>query len=253
MICILSPAKTLNTEPSQLKEFTLPVFKEESLELVSILKKKKVSQLKSLMKISDKLSALNVERYQNFREDFNLETSKQAILTFKGDVYLGLQAEDFNKTELKRAQKSIRILSGLYGIIKPLDLMQAYRLEMGTKLKTRKWDNLYKFWDLKITDALNKEFAKAKNPTLINLASKEYFKSVDRKKLNAEIIDIDFREYKGDDLKFISFNAKKARGLMAKYVVKNNIKKAADLKGFDYENYHFSAEHSDTNKWMFVR
>jgi len=253
MIAILSPAKTLNLDPAPLKEFTLPDFKNHSLELVKVLKKKNVSDLKELMHISDKLSTLNVERYQNFQKEFNLETSKQAILTFKGDVYVGLEANEFTKKELKIAQKSIRILSGLYGILKPLDLMQAYRLEMGTKLRTKKGENLYEFWGEELTKNLKEELHSFKKPVLINLASKEYAKAIHFDILESKIIDIDFREYKGDDLKFVSFSAKKARGLMARYIVKNNVSKPNDLKGFDLENYSYSEELSKENKWMFVR
>lgn len=253
MIAILSPAKTLNLDPHKLEEHTIPDFKDQSLDLVKVLKKKNVSDLKELMHISDKLSILNVDRYQTFNKDFNLESSKQAILTFKGDVYLGLEANDFTKKEMKIAQKSIRILSGLYGILKPLDLMQAYRLEMGTKLKTKKGQNLYEYWGDALTENLKSELHSFKKPVLINLASKEYAKAIHFDKLDARVIDIDFREYKGEDLKFVSFNAKKARGLMSRYIVKNNITNPKNLKGFNLENYSFSEELSSEDKWMFVR
>ena len=253
MIAILSPAKTLNLEPNPLKEYTLPDFKDRSLELIKVLKKKNVSELKELMHISEKLSMLNVDRYQNFQKEFDLETSKQAILTFKGDVYLGLEANDFSKKELKIAQKSIRILSGLYGILKPLDLMQAYRLEMGTKLTTQKGKNLYEFWGEDLTENLKRELHSFKKPVLINLASKEYAKALQFDQLESRVIDIDFREYKGDKLRFVSFSAKKARGLMARYIVKNNVSKPNELKGFDLEDYSYSEGMSEENKWMFVR
>lgn len=253
MIAILSPAKTLDLEPAKLKDFTLPAFLSESKTLVDLLKKKNKKGLQKLMGISEKLAQLNVDRYNDFDPNFSLTNSKQSILAFKGDVYLGLEAFNFSKAELNFAQKSIRILSGLYGVLKPFDLIQAYRLEMGTSLKTKKGKNLYEFWDHQLTISLQAELDESKKPVLINLASKEYYKALKIKNLNARVIEIDFREYKGDDLKFISFNAKKARGLMAKYIVKERAKKPEILQGFDYENYAFNEELSDENKWLFTR
>lgn len=253
MIAILSPSKTLDLDPIKIPNYTLPSFTEQSIELVSVLKKKNSTALKKLMNISDKLSSLNVERYSNFQNEFTPATSKPAIHTFKGDVFIGLGAEDFTKPNLKFAQKSVRILSGLYGVLKPMDLIQAYRLEMGTKLKVKKAKNLYEFWGSNITDLLNAELAEFKKPVLINLASNEYAKAIQFKDIKAEIINIDFREYRGDDLKFISFNAKKARGLMARYMVKNKITSLGKLKGFNYEDYSFSEELSTVDRWMFVR
>jgi len=254
MIAILSPAKTLDFSLTP-KAFdqTLPVFVEETSTLVSVLRKKSKNKLKSLMSISDKLAEENVNRYQIFEDTYTQKNSKEAIFAFKGDVYRGFDAESLTKPQIKYAQKHIRILSGLYGVLRPLDLMQAYRLEMGTKLSTRKGKNLYDFWDSKITNILNQELEDHKTKTIINLASNEYFKSVKKKSLNAEIIDVVFKEYRGDELKFISFNAKRARGLMARYIVKNKVKTHKGLLGFDLEEYSYSAEGSTKNELLFVR
>lgn len=254
MIAILSPAKTLDYSPTQ-KSFepTLPVFPQETFSLVNSLRKKTKNKLKRLMSISDNLAAENVLRYQNFEETFTSDNSKEAIFAFKGDVYRGFDAETLTKAQIKYAHKHIRILSGLYGLLKPLDLMQPYRLEMGTKLSTRKGKNLYDFWNNKITEALNEDLESHKQKIIINLASNEYFKSVKTKNLNAEIINIQFKEYKGEELKFISFNAKRARGLMARYITVNKPKKIEELKAFNYEDYSYSAEGSSDKELLFVR
>ncbi len=253
MIALLSPAKSMDMTRDLIGETTQVRFQDQSEKLVNKLKKQKLNGLKNLFSVSEKIAALNVDRYNHFSEEYNESNSRQAILAFDGDVYKGLNAVDFNKTELKRAQKSIRILSGLYGLIRPLDLIQAYRLEMGTKLKIGRKNNLYEFWDNSITDLLNQDLIDNKSDTIINLASKEYFKAIKTKNLNARVLEVNFKEYKGDQLKFISFNAKKARGLMARYMVKENIKKVEDLKGFNLEQYSFSPEHSSDNQWIFVR
>ncbi len=254
MIAILSPAKTLDYTPTQ-KSFepTLPVFPQETISLVGSLRKKTKNKLKTLMSISDNLALENVQRYKDFEETFTTKNSKEAIFAFKGDVYRGFDAESLTKTQIKYAHKHIRILSGLYGLLKPLDLMQPYRLEMGTKLSTRKGKNLYDFWNNKITEALNADLESHNDKTIINLASNEYFKSVKTKNLNADIINIQFKEYKGDDLKFISFHAKRARGLMARYIAINKPKKIEELKAFNYENYSFSDEGSTDKELLFVR
>lgn len=254
MIAILSPAKTLDYSPTQ-KSFdpTLHVFPKETNTLVGALKKKSKKKLKALMSISDNLAEENVLRYQQFEETFTSSNSKEAIFAFKGDVYRGFDAESLTKAQINYAHKHIRILSGLYGLLKPLDLMQAYRLEMGTKLSTRKGKNLYQFWNNKITDALNDELESHKEKIIINLASNEYFKSVKPKNLNAEIITIHFKEYKGDDLKFISFNAKRARGLMARYIAINKPKHVDELQAFNYEDYSYSSAGSTDKELLFVR
>lgn len=206
-----------------------------------------------MMKVSEAIADLNVKRYKAFRDEFTADNSKEAIFAFKGDVYLGFDAESMTKTQIKYAQKRIRILSGLYGLLKPLDLMQAYRLEMGTKLSTRRGKNLYEFWGDKITESINEELQSHKKKVIINLASNEYYKSVRPKILDAEVINVSFKEYKGEDLKFISFFAKRARGLMARYIVQNKVEDPEGLKKFDLENYQFSSEGSDENELLFIR
>jgi len=253
MIAVLSPAKTLDLNPNGNQEFTMPKFKKESQTLAELLKSHSHNDLKSLMHISDKLTDLNFERYQSFRKKETLKNAKQAIWAFKGDVYLGLKAEELNKKELAYAQDHIRILSGLYGILKPMDLMQAYRLEMGTKLQNENGKNLYEFWQDKISKSLTKELKALGQSVIINLASKEYFKSIQNDALKAEVIDIEFREYKGEDLKFISFNAKKARGMMARYMIDQQSQKPGSLKGFDYDGYAFDEKNSTKTKWFFTR
>lgn len=254
MIVLLSPAKTLDESPfDDLKAATLPIFESETQTLVKALQKKKKNGLKKLMHISDALAEVNAIRYANFKEAYPNDNSKPAVFSFKGDVYVGFDASTLTKTDLKFAQKHVRILSGLYGLLKPYDYMQPYRLEMGTKLSTRKGKNLYQFWGNKITKSINQELDAMKNPCIVNLASNEYFKSVQRKEVNAEIYDIGFKEYRNDKLTFISFNAKKARGLMARYIVKNRLKKPEELKGFNLENYSYSEEGSDGNMLLFVR
>jgi len=254
LITILSPAKTLDYDPLDRSfDSTLPVFSKETLSLITTLRRQPKKKIKSLMKISKDLTDLNVKRYKAFEDEFTEDNSKEAIFAFKGDVYKGFDAESMTKAQIKYAQKHVRILSGLYGILKPLDLMQPYRLEMGTKLSTRRGNNLYDFWHDKITHSINEELQSHKKKIIINLASNEYFKSVKPKILDAELINVSFKEYKGEDLKFISFFAKRARGLMARYIVQNKVENHDDLKNFDLEKYQFSDEGSDGNELLFVR
>lgn len=254
MLSIVSPAKTLDLSKSKYTDIaTQPLFQTESMQLVRLLKKLKKEELKSLMHISDKLTDENHLRYKQFSKEYNLDNASPAIYAFRGDVYTGLEADSMNKHDIKFAQKHFRMLSGLYGVLRPMDLMQAYRLEMGTKLENKKGKNLYEFWGDKISKQLNQDLEEAGTSTLLNLASNEYFKAVDKKKLKADIIDVDFREMRDGKLKFISFNAKKARGLMARYVIDNRIKKAKDLLGFDTDGYAYSEEGSTEGKLLFVR
>lgn len=253
MLTVLSPAKTLNFEKKASIATASPKFRKESAELVGILKKKSPKDLIKLMSISDKLAELNHERFQNFSSRYSASNSRAALLAFKGDVYLGLQAEDFDQKDLAYAQEHLRILSGLYGILKPLDKMQPYRLEMGTALKNDKGNNLYDFWDDKITKEINKELKSHKDPCLVNLASKEYFKAIKKKDIKADIIDVHFKEYRDGKLKFVSFNAKKARGLMARYIIKERIDHREGLKGFNLDSYHYEASLSDEKNLHFVR
>ncbi len=253
MILVLSPAKTLNEEPSQIKDYSELVFAPESQKLVKKLKDLKQIELEKLMHISSKLAELNLGRYKNFKKEFNTDTALQAIHMFKGDVYVGLDAPSFDKNDLKFAQKTVRILSGLYGIIKPLDLIQPYRLEMGTPFSNGHGKNLYEFWGTKITDQLNKELTASKSSHLLNLASVEYFKSIQRDQLVKPVLDIDFREERDGKLKVISFTAKKARGDMARQIVRQRIKKANDLKQLNILGYTYNEGGSTDSKYLFIK
>ncbi|MGQ8338342.1 peroxide stress protein YaaA [Sunxiuqinia sp. A32] len=253
MIAIISPAKSLDfkTKPV-IEDHTIPIYLNDAKKINKQLKTLSPQELVKLMGISAKLAELNFERNFQWKPPFTPENAKQAALAFNGDVYLGLDANTLTANEFKIAQERIRILSGLYGLLKPLDLIQAYRLEMGTRLQIGKYKDLYDFWQLKITKELNKELA-AKGGTLINLASIEYFKAIDKKKLKGEIITPAFKEHKNGKYQMISFFAKKARGLMCRFMVKNNIQNPEDLKAFDLEGYYFNNELSKGNDWVFTR
>ncbi len=253
MISLISPAKTLDLTPEFKDIETLPRFQKETNSLARALKKYSPSQLSQLMKISEKLALLNKDRYSTFSKEYTKINSKPAILSFKGDVYVGLQANDFNSKEIEFTQVHTRILSGLYGLLRPYDLMQAYRLEMSTKLNIRKYKNLYEFWGNKITKLLQEDIDKTNSNVLINLASIEYFKAINTKKIKAKIINVNFKEYRNDELKFISFSAKKARGLMTRYIIKNQITDYNDLLGFNYEDYYFESSLSNETDWLFVK
>ena len=253
MIILLSPAKSLDFSNQGLKEYSEPVMLDQANRLIGFLKKKSPNKLKKLMSISDDLAKLNAERYQSFSEIQSPKNSRQAIFAFQGDVYRGLNATDFDRNDLEFAQQHLRILSGLYGILKPLDLMQPYRLEMGTRLKTRRGENLYKFWGNRITQRLNEEIENGKENVFINLASKEYFSSIKPKLLNGRVYHINFKEYRNGQLKFLSFNAKKARGLMTRYIIKNRIETLDKIKEFNTESYQFDPELSDESNWTFTR
>lgn len=253
MIAVLSPAKSLDYENEGFAATTAPTFKKRTDDLISILKKKKVKDLRELMHISEKLAQLNFERYQDFSSSYNKKNSKSAISAFIGDVYVGFDAATLSQADIDYANDHVRVLSGLYGVLRPLDKMQPYRLEMGTGLKNDKGNNLYDFWNEDVTKQINKDLKKANSTTLVNLASNEYFKVIKKDKLKADIINIGFKEYKGDDLKFVSFNAKKARGMMARYMVQNRIENIDGLKGFDMDKYTFSPSHSSAEELMFVR
>lgn len=253
MIALLSPAKSLDIEKDKYPDLhTEHCFPTETMQLVRILKKMSLQDLRGLMHISEKLGTENVTRYKQFKKDYPDELSAAAIFAFRGDVYQGFDADTANKNDIKYAQKHIRILSGLYGILRPMDKMQAYRLEMGTKLDNKKGKNLYEFWADKIAKQLNKDLAEMKSETIINLASNEYFKAVDQKKLKANIIDIDFREERDGKLKFVSFSAKKARGYMARFIVDHRIKTPEGLSEFNTEGYVYSSG-LEEGKMLFVR
>ena len=251
---LLSPAKTLDYEtPVTTNSFSIPDYLGKSFELVEVLKQKSFLDLMELMQISQKIAELNVERFNQWKLPFSTENAKQAVLAFKGDVYTGLDASALSENRLAYTQSHLRILSGLYGLLRPLDLMQPYRLEMGLKLTTKKGENLYQFWGEKITDALNVLLAKQDEPVLINLASNEYFKSVQKKNLDGRLITPEFKDWKNGKYKMISFFAKKARGLMVRYAIDHNIQKAEVLQNFDYDGYHFNLELSRADKWVFSR
>ena len=252
MIAILSPAKRMEVKGSK-DNFTMPEFLPQAEELMKKLKTLKSKQLQKLMDISTKLGDINVERNFHFQYEHNSDNSTQAILSYKGDVYVGLEADKFSDAELDFTQKHLRILSGLYGVLLPLDIIQEYRLEMGTKLKIGRKKDLYHFWNGKLTESINEALISSGSELLVNLASDEYYKALNEKKLKAEIIKIQFREYKNEELKFISFNTKKARGMMARYIVKNRITGKENLKGFDFENYYFDEKLSSENEYFFVR
>lgn len=252
MKIVISPAKSLNFEKElPTSKFTESLFLKESKKVHKILKAKKPSELSELMSISDKLADLNWERNQSWETPFSPENSRPAIYTFDGDVYTGLDAYSIPLDKLDLLQDKLRILSGLYGLLKPLDLMQAYRLEMGTKMPIGEYKNLYEFWKNTITKALNKELEKGE--LFINLASNEYFLAIDVKSLKVPVITPDFKDYKDGKLKIISFFAKKARGMMVRYIIDTNAQTIDDLKGFNYEGYQYDDSLSKENNLVFTR
>lgn len=254
MLAILSPAKTLDYEtPLKTKLNSQPIYGRESNQLIKTLRTFEPFEVASLMKISDKLADLNHKRYVEWRNKPAESKTRPAALAFKGDVYQGLEAESFNDNDLKFAQRHLRILSGLYGLLRPLDVIQPYRLEMGTKLKTSKGQNLYDYWGTKLTDGLNEALKESKEGTLVNLASNEYFGAVQPELLEGSLLNIGFKEKRNGQLKFVSFSAKKARGLMANFIIKERVKKPDDLKSFDLENYRFNAKMSSELEWTFSR
>ncbi len=252
MKILLSPAKSLDFEsPLPTEKFTRSAFMKESKIVNASMKMKSPKQLSELMDISDKLAELNWERNKKWKTPFSLKNARQAMYAFNGDVYQGLDAYTIPADKIDGLQKKLRILSGLYGLLKPLDLIQPYRLEMGTKLQVEENENLYQFWKQKLTDSLNKELKKGE--LLINLASKEYSDSIDFKKIKNPIITPEFKDYKDGNLKIISFFAKKARGLMVRYIIDKDVKTIDDLKGFNYEGYKYDESLSNGNQLVFTR
>ena len=253
MLTILSPSKTSDPSPIKIHQPTSAIFTKETAQLIAILKKKSVVDLMSLMTISEKLADQNYRRFQNFNHKMDDDSSKAAILTFNGEVYVGLDAGGLSQKDLDFAQQHVRILSGLYGSLRPLDLIREYRLEMGTRLTTTKGTNLYQFWRDKITPSIHADLLRSGNNYLINLASDEYFKSLDQKTLQAVVIQIDFFDIKNGKRTFISFNAKKARGMMANYIIKNRINEPSALTKFDMDGYIFDSNSSTDSHFTFVR
>jgi len=259
MIFVISPAKALDFDtPAVIRTYTPPAYLREAEELIAILRQKTPAEVAKLMSLSDQLAALNVARYENWAPPFTPDNAKQAVLAFNGDVYEGLDAKSLSPEEFDWAQRHLRILSGLYGLLRPLDLMQPYRLEMGARLENPHGRNLYAFWGDKLTDALKRLLEAERresqaSPVLVNLASEEYFKSVKPAKLAARVVTPVFEDWKGGRYKIISFYAKRARGLMCRYAIRNRIDDVARLKGFDYEGYAFAADASDADTLVFRR
>ena len=254
MLILISPAKTLDYQ-SELAttRYTQPELLDHSQQLIKVARKLSAQQIKALMGISDKLADLNATRFHDWQPDFTLKNARQAILAFKGDVYTGLQAETFTEADFDFAQQHLRMLSGLYGVLRPLDLMQPYRLEMGIRLENAKGKDLYQFWGETITNTLNDAIKAQGDDIVVNLASDEYFKSVKTQKLNAQIIKPVFLDEKNGKFKVISFYAKKARGLMSRYIIENRLTKPEQLTTFDSEGYFFDAEASDNGELVFKR
>lgn len=254
MLIVLSPAKKLDYE-SPLPEVptTLPPFTEQSAELIDILRDYSPQDLAHLMKLSDKLAELNVGRYLAWSPEFTETNSRPAVFAFSGDVYTGLQADSLEREDLDFAQQHLRILSGLYGILRPLDLMQPYRLEMGTRLPTPYGKDLYQYWGDKLAAQLSQELQRQGDNVLVNLASNEYFKAIDNKALEAEVISPVFKDYKNGQYKVISFFAKKARGAMARWIIDNRITEASDLRDFDSDGYRYDAASSTPQAPVFLR
>lgn len=254
MLILISPAKTLDFDtPSVAKKHTQATMLKQSEELIDVLTTKSPSDIEKLMKISPKLAELNVQRYHQWCRPFTKKNAKQAVLAFKGDVYTGLQAESFSEKDFAYAQDHLRILSGLYGVLRPLDLMQAYRLEMGTKLENDKGKNLYEFWGQSITKNINKQLKDIDSNIVLNLASNEYFKSVKPEILNADIVTPVFKDWKNGQYKMISFFAKKARGTMSAWVIQNQVNDLKKLSKFNVDGYQFSAKDSDALNPVFLR
>lgn len=254
MLLLLSPAKSLDYDtPPHVDSHTRPVFARQSAELIGLLRLKTPEQISEMMNLSAPLAGLNVARYLAWSPRFSAKNSKQAVLAFNGDVYGGLDARTLDASQLDWAQNQLLILSGLYGVLRPLDWLQPYRLEMGTPLANPRGSNLYQFWGRQIADYLNRRAASDTSPVIVNLASEEYFKVVDRSVLVPRVVHCVFEEYKGGRYKIISFNAKRARGLMARHVIENRLVSVRKLQTFAAEGYTFAPEVSGPERYVFRR
>jgi uncharacterized protein len=254
MLITLSPSKGQDfEEPGLSKKYSQPADIKDSELLIKELRKIKREELQEMMAISENIASLNVDRYKSFNTPFTTKNAKQAIFAFKGDVYSGLDLASFEEDDYAYAQDHLRILSGLYGCLRPMDLIQPYRLEMKTKLKNERGENLYQFWDDRITESLNKELKKQQEPVLINLASNEYFKSVKPKLLEGRLLNINFKETKDGKTRVVAIFAKRARGMMADYIIRNRIEKTEDIKKFRLGGYKFNKSLSDDRQWTFER
>lgn len=254
MLAVVSPAKKLDFEtPAPEMPVTQPVFLDDAVELVEVAQKKTRRDLMNLMHISEDLAELNVQRFAHFSTPFNRDNAKPAVYAFRGDTYIGLDADNLTSEDLDWAEDHFRMLSGLYGVLKPRDLMQAYRLEMGTRLENSRGKNLYEFWGDKIARHLNDITLEHKNRTLVNLASNEYFKAVKTKLIEGPVITPVFKEIKGNTAKVIGFSAKRARGMMSRFMIKNRIEAPEDLKSFDMDGYVYRDDLTQGNDWVFTR
>jgi cytoplasmic iron level regulating protein YaaA (DUF328/UPF0246 family) len=254
MLFLLSPAKSLDFETSAGgAPHTLPLFVPQAQELIELLRQKSPQEIASLMSLSDSLAGLNVARYQAWRPKFSAKNAKQSVLAFNGDVYDGLDAKTLSADDLAWAQEHVCILSGLYGVLRPLDYMQPYRLEMGTKLSNPRGKDLYQFWGSRISDYLNTRLRRDTTPVVINLASQEYFKAVDQKTLKAQVVDCVFEDFKDGKYKIISFYAKRARGLMARFAATRRLSLPEQLKLFDLDGYAFEPSQSSADRMVFRR
>jgi cytoplasmic iron level regulating protein YaaA (DUF328/UPF0246 family) len=254
MLTVISPAKSLDFD-SDIPNVrtTKPRFLDDSQVIIDQIKNLAPHDIASLMKLSDKLAALNYERFQSFSTPFTKKNARASVFAFRGDVYQGLDADSLSEEDLAFAQQHLRILSGLYGVLRPLDLMQAYRLEMGTKFENNSGKNLYDFWGDKLNVSIKKELKKSETQTLVNLASNEYFKALKAKQLGYEIITPIFKDFKNGQYKIISFFAKKARGLMSRYIIQNRIDQVEELKSFNLEGYKFDSKLSSDKDFVFTR
>ena len=254
MLLLISPAKTLDFDsPAPTTEFTQATFLKESKQLINELRALSPEDISALMTISEKLGILNFERFARWKTPFKTINAKQALFAFQGDVYTGMQADTFSADDILFAQQHLRILSGLYGLLRPLDLIQAYRLEMGTGFTNSRGKNLYAFWGDSITKALNKHLKEINASKIVNLASHEYFSAVKSELLNAKIITPVFKDKKNDDYKIISFFAKKARGMMSAYIIQHRLNNPESIKSFDTGGYRFRADMSSDSDWVFTR
>lgn len=254
MLITISPSKGQDFDtPAPTEHFTTPDRLDESMMLIKEARKLDVEDVRELMTVSENIAKLNVDRFEKFSVPFDLSNAKQALFAFKGDVYSGISTVEFTQEDMDYAQDHLRMLSGLYGALKPLDLIQPYRLEMKTKLANPRGENLYQFWDERITDSINEVLEKQEEKTLINLASNEYFKSIKPKLLKGRLLNINFKEEKDGKAKIIAIFAKRARGMMTDYIIRNRIENSEDIKKFDTAGYRFSEELSDDKQWTFVR
>ncbi len=254
MLIVISPAKTLDYEtPSITNRYSQSDYLQEAIQLVEQMRHCSAAEISAIMGVSDKIAQLNVSRFKQWHTPFTPDNAKQAILAFKGDVYSGLDASSFNGNDFQFAQQHLRILSGLYGLLRPLDLMQPYRLEMGRKIETTQGKNLYQFWGDIITAGINQQMLQSNSGYLINLASNEYFKAVKPTLIQGEIITPLFKDYKNGSYKIVGIYAKKARGKLSRYIIKNRLSSPEELKNFTYDGYCFNPQLTQSNKWVFSR